>query len=206
MNLEVSKVHSVYFIHRLSLANVMGYKTTTDVFILRGETDLSINGTSGGATSTISTNLDTLNREVLLVWEVDIQDGGFPTAVTTTLIGGASMHSVSISDSVQTVATFVDLANTDYIAGKDTTYAGGGAPNPVLVVSDQRNPDTRDFPSRDKMPLAIITDNELTLRSGYTATTTMSSSPATYQAKFRIMAQRAKADADTYAALVTGLM
>lgn len=180
----------------------MGYKTTTDIFVLRGETDATITGDSGAATATIETSLDTLNREVLLIWEVDIQGGQFPEAGLNAVVSSAVPASISIHDSVQTEAGSLNLNDTNYIAGSNTVWFGFVN---SLAVQEAKNPDSRSFPSRDMHPLAIVTDSQLICRTGFTSDLTLATSD-TYQAKFRIMAQRAKADADTYAALVTGLI
>jgi hypothetical protein len=185
---------------------VMGYKTTTDPFVLRAETDLTITGDSAGASATIDTSLDTLNREVLLIWEVDIQHGNLPRNAMDGILNGATMNSVSINDSVSSEEGFFNLDDNEYIAGADLQFVGRGtASAESAVLFSTKNPDSREFASRDKIPLAIVTSSELFVRSGFNSTVTLATSD-TYQAKFRIMAQRAKADADTYAALVTGLL
>lgn len=184
---------------------VMGYKTTTDPFVLRGSTNLTVTGDSGSDTNAIDTSLDTLNREVLLVWEVDIQSGK-PSVVLDELIGFATINTLNFHDSVQTASGVVSLSDADYVAGKNTTYIGGnkGATN-VFAIQEERNPDSREFSSRDRIPLAIITDSTIIVRSGFDVSSTLTAT-GVYQSHFRIMAQRAKADADTYAALVTGLL
>jgi hypothetical protein len=186
---------------------VMGYKTTTDPFVLRAETDLTITGDSAGASATIDTSLDTLNREVLLIWEVDIQHGNLPRNAMDGIANGATMNSLSIADSVATEEGFFNLNDAEYVAGSDLQYVGRGDPalGTTGILFSTKNPDSREFASRDKIPLAIVTSSELFVRSGFNSTVTLTTSD-TYQAKFRIMGQRAKADADTYAALVTGLL
>lgn len=167
---------------------------------------MTITGSSASATATIDTSLDTLAREVLLVWEVDIAHGGFPTnAVDSLCLNAANLESLSIHDNVQTGTAATQLNDPEYIAGQNVVYAGGFHPNPTLAIQENKNPDSTDFPSRDRMPLAIITDSEIVCRSGFSSSIAFATSD-TYQARFRIMAQRAKADADTYAALVTGLI
>lgn len=207
LNRQVRKKHPVYFIHRRFFRDVMGFKTTTDIFVLRGETNLDITGGSGEDYTTISTNLDTLNREVLLVWEVDIQAGAFPQNAADALANSNALEHLAVNDSVQAEQAVLFLNDVNYIAGKDTVYIGSNSAGQgsYFVVQESKNPDSRDFPSRDKHPLAIITENEIFLRSGFSSSATFVTTD-TYQARFRIMAQRAKADADTYAALVTGLL
>ena len=165
---------------------------------------MTITGTSGADTAEIDTSLDTLNREVLLIWEVDIQGGSFPILANQGIAAGATLESLSIHDSVQTATGALNLNDTDYISGLNTVFFGGG-PSQVFGVQENKNPDSREFSSRDRIPLAIITDSTIIVRSGFSSTVGFATSEA-YNARFRIMAQRAKADADTYAALVTGLL
>lgn len=167
---------------------------------------MNITGTSASDFTTLDTSLDTLNREVLLVWEVDVQGGAIPDAALgsgVTLLTGMSLE---IHDSVQTESGALNLSSTDYIAGKQVKYfAFGGTNGGGITVQEENNPDSRDMGSRDEIPLAIITDSTITLRSGFSCNLSLGTTDV-YQAHFRIIAQRAKADADTYAALVTGLM
>lgn len=165
---------------------------------------MTITGSSAAATAEIDTSLDTLNREVLLIWEVDIQGGQFPQEAVTGIANSAGVENLSIHDAVQTGAGALNLNDTDYIAGINTVFFGGGG-NQMLGVQESKNPDSREFSSRDRIPLAIITDSTIILRSGFSSSVGFATSDS-YQARFRIMAQRAKADADTYAALVTGLL
>tara|TARA_Y100000114_G_C11742766_1_gene319942 strand:- start:73 stop:633 length:561 start_codon:yes stop_codon:yes gene_type:complete len=186
----------------------MGYKLTTDPFVLRGKTDLTITGDSAGATTTIDTSLDTLNREVLVIHEVDIQHGTLPKNAMDGITNGATMESLSIANSVCTEDGFFSLDAPEYVAGADMQYVargGHGGGSAAFVLSMDKNPDSRDQASKDAVPLAIVTASELFLRSGFNSTATLATTD-TYQAKFRIICQRAKADADTYAALVTGLL
>lgn len=186
----------------------MGYKTTTDPFILRGTVQNTITGTAAFGQAEIDTSLDTLNREVLLIWEVDIQHGTMPRDAMEGLLNGTALNTFIIRDQVQTEGGLFNLDDQEYIAGKDLQFSGrlGTAPGAgVGILFDQKNPDSTEFPSRDKNPLAIVTSSSLFLRSDFTSSVNIATSE-TYQPFFRIHAQRAKADADTYAALVTGLM
>jgi len=180
----------------------MAYKTTTDPFVLRGQTDLTITGSSAGVTTLVDTSLDTLNREVLIIHEVDIQGGQFPVAGMNAVATSATPAAIEIHDSVQTATGSLQLNSPDYIAGKNTNFFGFAA---GVNVQENRNPDSTAQASKDEVPLAIITDSQIVLRSGFSSGLTLSTSD-TYKASFRIICQRAKADADTYAALVTGLL
>lgn len=188
---------------------IMGYKTTTDPFILRGTTSMQITGSTASTHTEVDTSLDTLNREVLLIWEVDIQHGDLPRDAMNSLLDGAALNQFVIRDQVQTETGLFNLDDQEYIAGKDIQFSGRqgtGATNAgVGFLFDQKNPDSTEFPSKDKNPLAIVTSSNLILRSDFASSIAFSTSE-TYQAFFRIHAQRAKADADTYAALVTGLL
>lgn len=183
----------------------MGYKTTTDPFVLRGETSMTITGTGASDTANIDTSLDTLNREVLLIWEVDIERGSIPVLAMDGVANSASAADLRIHDSVQTTTNAANLNDSDYIAGVHFEAFSTAGPTGPMIVTENRNPDSREFSSRDRIPLAIVTDSTIVVRSGFSSNITHATSD-TYSAKFRVMAQRAKADADTYAALVTGLL
>lgn len=187
----------------------MGYKTTTDMFELRTETDATITGASGSAVATIDTSLDTLNREVLLIHEVDIRAGSAPFNAMQEMAGDVNGAKLSIANTLATEAGTFGLNDSEFVSGLDQEFVmlhaaatGGGQ----SLVIEHRNPDSRSVPSKDKVPLAIVTSQTLTARTGFTATGITLSGSDTYKAQFRIYAQRAKADADTYAALVTGLL
>lgn len=187
----------------------MGYKTTTDPFVLRGTTNLDITGANAFAHTEIDTSLDTLNREVLLIWEVDIQHGNLPRQAMNSLLDGAALNTFIIRDQVQTETGLFNLDDQEYIGGKDIQFSGrggtGATPEGTGFLFSQKNPESTEFPSRDKHPLAIVTSSTLILRSDFDASIAFSTVD-TYNAFFRVHAQRAKADADTYAALVTGLI
>ena len=170
---------------------------------------MQITGTTANATTTVDTSLDTLNREVLLIWEVDIQQGHLPRQAVEGLLNGAAMNTFILRDQVQTEAGLFNLDDQEYIGGKDIQFMGrqgtGATNEGVGFLWDQKNPDSTEFPSRDKAPLAIVTSQSVILRSDFESSIAIATSE-TYQSFFRIHAQRAKADADTYAALVTGMM
>lgn len=187
---------------------VMGYKTTTDPFVLRGTTDFDITGTSGFAYGEIDTSLDTLNREVLLIWEIDIQAGDLPRAAINGLLDGAAMNQIVIRDSVLTEKGAFNVADNEYIGGQDVQVLGRGdisSLNGTAILYESKNPDANAMLSVDKVPLAIVTASTLILRSDFTSSVNLLTTDGR-TTNFRIHAQRAKADADTYAALVTGLI
>lgn len=193
--------------HRSSLVvflpKRMGYKTTTDIFVLRGETNATITGTSGSAVSEIETSLDTLNREVLLVWEVDIQNGTIPIAAADSLSNAAALETLEIHNAVATEDGNFQLNDSEYVAGSNVSYFGKAPATFGTAV--ERNPDSRDFASQGMQPLAILTAQSIHLRTGFSSSIAFGTSD-TYLTRFRLHCQRAKADADTYAALVTGLI
>ncbi len=208
MNSVDAEVKVVYFIHCRMSSVFMGYKTTTDPFVLRGTVQMDITGTVASGETTIDTSLDTLNREVLIIHEVDIQHGDLPRDAMEGLLNGTALNQFVIRDTVQSESGFKNLDDVEYIAGKDLQFSGrlGTAPGAgVGFVFDQKNPDSTDMPSKDKAPLAIVTSSNIVLRTDFASSITISTSEQ-YQSFFRIHAQRAKADADTYAALVTGLL
>lgn len=185
----------------------MGYKTTTDPFVLRAKAKITVNGTGAVEYTPIDTSLDTLNREVLLIWEVDIMNEGYPPEAIS---GLAQLAGGELLQLRQTLATEEDnflLSDRQYIAGKDTQVisSGGGAANPVFQVVEFANPDSNTMVSRDKIPLAIVVNSEIYFRNAFSASTSLSTSEG-FTSHVRILAQRAKADSETYAALVTGLL
>lgn len=186
----------------------MGYKTTTDPFVLRGTATMDITGTLAFGHTEIDTSLDTLNREVLIIHEVDIQHGDLPRDAMEGLLNGTALNQFVIRDSVQTETGAFNLDDQEYIAGKDLQFSArlGTAPGAgVGFIFDQKNPDSTDMPSKDTAPLAIITASSIVLRTDFESSIAISTTEQ-YQSFFRIHAQRAKADADTYAALVTGML
>lgn len=185
----------------------MGYKTTTDPFVLRAKTKIVVNGTGDVEYTAIDTSLDTLNREVLLIWEVDIMNEGYPPEAIGAMSQTAGGELLQLR---QTLATEEDnflLSDREYIAGKDTQViaSGGGAANPVFQVVEFANPDSNTMVSRDKIPLAIIVNSEIYFRNAFSSSVAFATSEG-FTSHVRVLAQRAKADAETYAALVTGLL
>ena len=207
MNRSDAKLHPVYFIHRRSLAVGMGYKTTTDPFELRATATVDITGSSDSTTVEIDTSLDTLNREVLLVWEADFQFRDLPEGAIASLAQMATGEKLIIQSDLNTQAGFFDLNDQEYIAGHQIQMisSGGGAANPVFNFYESGNPDSRSMISRDKIPLAIVTAQSIHFRTAFSSTQAIATSEP-FVANTRVMCQRAKADADTYAALVTGLL
>jgi len=185
----------------------MGYKTTTDPFVLRAFADISVTGTDDAEFTAIDTSLDTLNREVLLIWEVDIANQDLPETAIGSLANSTAAELLVLRQSLVTEETGAYLSDKAYIAGKDVQVitTGGGAANPVFSVVEHSNPDSRTQASRDRVPLAIVVNSEIYFRNAFSTTIALASSE-TFRSHIRIIAQRAKADAETYAALVTGLL
>lgn len=183
----------------------MAYKTTSDIYALRASNTLEIGaGSAGGAsTTTIETNLDSLNREILLVWEVDFWPATLGTQVAN-VAAAASTESFNYSLQINKDTGFFSLADVEFIASRDDQIVKAGALPQVLYIKDLR-PDSKEFASTAAMdsPLAIVVGNKIYFRQSHSndlSTVTADTLVATC----RMMVQRAKADADTYAALLQG--
>ena len=191
----------------------MGLKTTSEPFSIRGFLKHTMELTSGQSGSDFSVleidqQLDTLSREVLIIHEVDFDIYGVEF-----MEGVLSRQNGSIDPAVQYANAAVNIALTGenniettilsdpaFIAGRQLTTLQG------VSTNYDNTPDTASYGSTgSKHPLAIVADGNMYL---FCNTSWNGTDPATAQSvglsvATRIMAQRATASADVYAALLT---
>ena len=156
----------------------------------------------------IDQQLDTLSREVLIIHEVDFDIYGVEF-----MEGVLSRQNGSIDPAVQYANAAVNIALTGenniettilsdpaFIAGRQLTTLQG------VSTNYDNTPDTASYGSTgSKHPLAIVADGNMYL---FCNTSWNGTDPATAQSvglsvATRVMAQRATASADVYAALLT---
>jgi len=199
----------------------MSVKPTTAVFSIREAADQSIDFQAGQSqtvlqTVQINTNLDTLNREVLLIQEVDFDIGGLPYFMAVMARQNGSLDSTNFfaNGSVQVILTEVDpavdpnslgLSSPHFIASASVLTNAGAIPVVDLT------PDTASYNSQAGADHPLFTTAAETLfltlvlnYSGNDPAAGTASAPQ-MRGECRILCQRGKADADTYAAILTGL-
>ena len=190
----------------------MGYKTTTDPFAIRTRLTLEVPTTAGPVGNnlnavTVDTHLDTLNREVLIIHEVDFD-----------VIGATNLISQVFNATVQgtpnsawwahaTVQTGSKVTSTDDVGALVDSKTIATQIIEPYALSFDTNPDTATFASTGvEQPLAIVADPDVTL-AGFLQWYDLQVAPGSNQplaVDVRIIASRARADADTYAAILTG--
>ena len=199
----------------------MAVKPTTQVYAIRDSITDSVDFTSGQSGSNLTTvasptSLDTLNREVLMIQEVDfdISGLGYWAAVMTRtnasvdpavayVQGSLSVFLTEVDPAVDPTA--LDLASPHFIAARSIVSVGG-----VFALSDE-NPDTAAYSSVAfaDHPLFTTASDTLYLTVSYSFSGndpgTHTGANPSFRGSFRTFAQRGKADADTYAAILTGL-
>ena len=161
----------------------MGYKTTSNVFqISAGVIETAPNTHTE---LTINSNVDSLSREILLVWAVDLDiapGDNVPAADTST--------DAYLSNTTQTGA--VGIQDPDTIATASNTVKNDGAGG----VATFQNAEPKNGPG-GKEPLYYVATNDLFLG----IESTLNVNPKRVQC--RIWAQRASIDSASYAALLT---
>lgn len=191
----------------------MGLKTTSEPFSIRGFLKHTMELTSGQSGSDFSVleidqQLDTLSREVLIIHEVDFDIYGVEF-----MEGVLSRQNGSIDPAVQYANAAVNIALTGenniettilsdpaFIAGRQLTTLQG------VSTNYDNTPDTASYGSTgSKHPLAIVADGQmyLFLAAHWNGNDPANATKCGISAGVRIMAQRAVADASTYAALLT---
>lgn len=161
----------------------MSYKTTSNVFqISEGVIETAANTHTE---LTINSNVDSLSREILLIWAVDLDVDPSENIPNVDTVVDAYL-----SNSTQTGA--VGIQDSDTIASAraacKTNALGGSA---VF-----QNAEPRNGPS-DKEPLFYVATNDMFLGIQSNNNT------AVKRVQCRIWAQRASIDAGSYAALLT---
>lgn len=198
----------------------MAIKPNTAVFTVRDSIKTTIDFASQSGTTlevtAIPTSLDALNREVMMIQEVDfdIVNSNYLSAVMARQ--GASLDPAVqyLNGYVAVFLTEVDprldnsvlsLSSPHFIAARTVEMVAG-----VYTISDD-NPDTATYSSVafSEQPLFTTASSEifLTIASAYQGNdpATFTAAPPILTGNFRAFAQRGRADADTYAAILTGL-
>jgi hypothetical protein len=189
----------------------MGFKTTTDPFSIRTRLTLEV-PTTGGANDnnlnaiTMDTHLDTLNREVLIIHEVDFDVIG-STNLVNNVFSNAAGNPNSAWWAHATVQTGSKVTTIDDVGSLSDAKSVATIIVEPYALNFDSNPDTATFASTGvEQPLAIVADPDVTL-AGFIQWYSMVAAPGTDQplaVDVRILASRARADADTYAAILTG--
>lgn len=188
----------------------MGYKTTTDIYSLRARNTMTV--ASGAANTSsyavIETGLDSINREVLLIWEVDFQGGSLGTQIGNIVGDPATAsynHQLSLLKEQENLT--LDEVGCVAISQRSATSAPFtvGPGGKILSSDIEYSPETTTFASQVSMdaPLGIVVGPYVYFRQGL-AIDSATVTADTIISGVRIMVQRAKADADTYAALLQG--
>ena len=161
----------------------MGFKYTSDTF----QISASVQETAANTltTATINLNLDSLSREILVVQYVDI-DLSTPDSVA----GVKTQMNTSLNDANVGVA---GLSNSQVIAVANNTIIHDGA----TAVSFS-NAEPRYAQMADDVPLFVSATDDLFL-----SVQGVGNAAALGLAQVRIFARRARADSDTYAAILT---
>lgn len=161
----------------------MGYKTTSNVFqISEGVIETAPNTATE---LTINTNVDSLSREILLIWAVDLD-----LDPSENVVGLDTTVDAYLANTTQTGA--IGIQNPDCIASARSTVKNDGAGGAVAF----QNAEPRMGPAT-KEPLYYVATNDMFLGIESVNQT------AAKRVQCRIWAQRATIDAASYAALLT---
>ncbi len=166
----------------------MAYKYTSDTFQISAIVAESAPNTP--TTTTININLDSLSREILVIQMVDLDlsapglEAGLKTQLDLSLTD-ANIGVAGLSNG-QTIAT----ANKTVLCGSG---AGAGGVDAATSFSNQEPL----FANMDEAPIFVSATDDLFLSIAGANNT----APGLGQC--RIYARRARADADTYAAILT---
>ena len=160
----------------------MGWKYTSEVFqISAGVVESALNTFTE---TTINLNLDSLSREILVIEYCDLDV--YPADLVA---GFATTTGANLSDNSQTVTS--TLANSRVIATATSIVEYDGV---AAVISSSQDPVFGNYGSSplfitatDNLYLSVKSNGNLQLKN----------------AQVRIWARRARADADTYAAILT---
>ena len=182
----------------------MGYKMTTENYFIRESNTVSVPAGTGLTVSTsnseaIDLNLDTLSREVLIIHEVDwdvIGVAGLAAAVATDAAASGAYPSFTVTLQLNTEAGVFNLGSKEFVAGREIGIS-------TFAVMDDSSPDTSN--TNADYPLAIVAGSDVVFRMVVQQNLSVAATPRDVTGHCRIVAQRAKADADTYAAILTGL-
>jgi len=218
----------VKFKERLQAGRDMALKKLSDPYTIRS--NASITSVSAGAspsttaTAAIDTGLDALRQEVLAIWAVQFgvnasDDGqqmlcALQVPVAAIQAGSIAEDSVKWGTRMQlnkeAQGLIEDFADPEVIAFDSQNHeaylydAGSNSARIVTTTSDWMFPESYD-PNEPGVPLAYVTSSsmEFVLNSFIDGQTT-SSTYGGITGSVRILAQRMKADAALYAAILTG--
>lgn len=209
----------------------MALKKLSDPYVIRSSADVGT--VAAGAspsqttTTTIDTGIDTLRREVLAIWSVQMgytssddnaQMEQCLNAMRDYLVAGtgetiAARYGVVCALNKQPQGLVQTLDNTDVLAidavehnvyAYDFDTPAGNDPTFVITSEEFRFPETFD-PNEPTVPLGYVTDSQMefvcnAFIDGVTTTGTFSA----VNGSIKIIAQRMQADASLYAAILTG--
>ena len=167
----------------------MSYKFTSDIFQISANALETAPG--GGAESMINVTLDSLSREVLVIMYVDLDIS------TPDLVAGAkSFVNATLRDNAGGVT---GLSNPRAIVvGNNTVIAGSGAGAGGIEGATSLSNVEPKVANMVDTPLFITATDDLFL-----AVQSGGGGASVGQCQARIFARRARADADTYAAILT---
>ena len=182
----------------------MGYKMTTENYFIRQSNTVTVPVGTGTTVSTansetIDLNLDTLSREVLLIHEVDWDVAGIAalaSAVATDAAATGLYPHFVVSLQLNTEEGVFNLGSKEFIAGREIGIS-------TFDVVDDSLPDTSN--TNADYPLAIVAGSDVVFRMVVQQNLSPAFTSRDVSSFCRIVAQRAKADSDTYAAILTGL-
>lgn len=161
----------------------MAFKYTTDMYEIRASVTESAANTF--TEERINVSLDSLNREILVIHSVDL-DSGTPSLVP----GSTTQVFAQLTKNSQTDA--VNISNPSCVSQIAKTIRADAAPGAAIYVEDDLPAAQADLPY-----LAIVATDDI-----YLAVKGVNNLGAV-DTNLLVRARRAKADADTYAALVT---
>lgn len=182
----------------------MGYKKTTEQYFIRQDNTVTVPAGTGTTVSTANTeaidlNLDTLSREVLIVHEIDWDISGIAalaSAVAADATASGLYPHFVVSLQLNTDEGVFNLGSREFIGGREVGIS-------TFSVSDDETPDTSN--TNADYPLAIVAGSDVFFRMVVQQNLSPAFTSRDVSGFCRIVAQRAKADADTYAAILTGL-
>lgn len=198
----------------------MSVKPTTQVYAVRDSAEVEVGFIAQSRSFievvSIPTMLDTLNREVLMIQEVDfdLYNTAYWNALMTRTNASIDPAVAYVNGSVSIYLTEIDpnidptvllLDSPHFIASQIISSVGG------VFTNIDNNPDTGSYSSVAfaDHPLFTTASSNLFLTVAFSYDgndpTTMTGAPAKIRGAFRAFAQRGRADADTYAAILTGL-
>lgn len=208
---------------------IMALKKLSDPYTIRASASITTVGAGANpndtVTSTIDTGLDALRQEVLAIWAVQFginasDDGqqmlaALQVPIAQIIAGSIGEDSVKwgtrmgLNSEVQgLVESFDDPQVVAFDSHNCEAYlydAGSNSPRVVLTESSNQFPETYD-PNEPGVPLAYVTSSQMEFFvNAFIDGQTTSSTFGGITGSVRILAQRLKADASLYAALLSGL-